>query len=409
MTPHPLRDSRLHGIPWLGPEKLALLRTHRVAILGVGNIGGEAARHLAMLGIPLLLVDRGIVEPANLGTQGFIEEDIGLPKVRVRRRALRWMNPDCSIEALALDIETMGFAALREAALWLCCVDSLQLRVRINEMALRLSRPWIDAAIDGTGRAFARVAAYGSSGDSPCFVCGYGPEGLQELIRQGTAVPCHRDDAGTPDATPTLAVSATGALAASVQIHWALTHLLQQQDRSGHEWLINVEESQSRAVRRLRDPHCAVSHEPWTLTPGLTPTNSLHDAFTLAESLLGPQVTMTLLHRSLVTELSCARCGYLYRPYRVLDSLKHELFCCSCGGQRRTAAMSLLDRMTRTDVADFIDLPLHQLGIPPEDVLLAGTNDRTCHLLVAGVSATAPGSLDAHPDKHTEVRDGSRL
>lgn len=409
MTTHPLRDSRLHSIPWLGQEGLATLRAHRVAVLGVGNIGGEGARHLAMLGVPLLLVDRGVVEPANLGTQGFVEDDLGLPKVEARRRALQHLNPDCHIDAQQLDLDRMGFASLRSANLWLCCLDSLRLRVRVNEMALRLNRPWIDAAIDGTGRSFARVAAYRPGRDSPCFVCGYGPKGLQELMRQGTAVPCLHREAGSPDALPTLAIPATGSLAASLQVHWAIAQLLEQHDRSGHEWLVNVDESQSRVVRRQRDPHCVVSHEPWSLTPGLTQTNSLADAFIVAEALLGSNATVTLLHRSLVTELDCARCGQNYRPYRVMDSLGHELLCCRCGGQRRIATTSLLDRMTRTDAADFIDRPLHQLGIPAEDVLIAHQGERSCYLLVAGVSATASVSLNAQPTLHMEVRDGSRV
>ena len=53
-----------------------------MGIAGLGTLGGETLRHLAMLGVPMVLLDRGMVEPENLGTQGFAADHVGLSKVK---------------------------------------------------------------------------------------------------------------------------------------------------------------------------------------------------------------------------------------------------------------------------------------------------------------------------------------
>lgn len=405
MDTHQHRDSRLEAITWLGSQGLAHLRARRIAVLGVGNIGGETARHLAMLGIPLLLVDRGFVEPANLGTQGFLEEDLGVTKVEARRRALQRLNPACPIDVLALDIETMGFAALRSADLWLCCLDSLRLRVLVNEMALRLGIPWIDAAIDATGYSFARVAAYDPRRDSACFLCGYGPADVQELLQRGQPMPCQTL---TTEAPPTQALSAIGALAAGMQVLWALEHSLKPPRYPSQEFLLNLDNREARALRRTRDHHCIVGHKRWELTERLNQSHSLSDVFALAEITLGAPVTLTLLHRSLVTQIRCRQCGSTSDIARTLDRLAHDNLRCTCGKSYDIAPTGLLDRMTMIEAAKFLDWPLHQLGIPADDVLIAQHDDQYCHLLIAPADEGLSDSpCTNHDDEEKEGPHGS--
>lgn len=402
------RDSRLDAIAWLGPQGLAQLRARRIAVLGVGNVGGETARHLAMMGIPLLLVDRGTVEPANLGTQGFVEDDLGLTKVEARRRALQRLNPACPIDVLALDLDTMGFATLRSADLWLCCLDSLRLRARVNEMALRLGIPWIDAAIDGAGRSFARVAAYDPQSDSACFLCGYGPADGQHLLQQGLPMPCQTLTAVNGDAPPTQAVSAIGAVAAGMQVLWALEHALKPSPSPGQEFLLNLDSREARSLRRGRDPHCIVGHEQWELTEGLNQSHSLCEVFALAETTLGAPVTMTLLHRTLVTTRTCAQCGNTHRLSRTLDALERDHERCGCGGSYSIPGAALLDRFTRSEAAEFLDRSLQQLGIPAHDVLIAHNTTGIAYLLVAGVTESAAFAKPSQQYK-SEAPHGSRV
>ena len=61
------------------PERLA---TCRATVIGVGAIGRQVALQLAAMGVAWLqLIDHDVVEFVNLGPQGFLEDDVGRPKV----------------------------------------------------------------------------------------------------------------------------------------------------------------------------------------------------------------------------------------------------------------------------------------------------------------------------------------
>ena len=53
-----------------------------VTVIGVGAIGREVTRQLALLGVRRLqLIDFDHVEEMNITTQGYLPRDLGLPKV----------------------------------------------------------------------------------------------------------------------------------------------------------------------------------------------------------------------------------------------------------------------------------------------------------------------------------------
>jgi hypothetical protein len=72
------RYAHIMQVEMIGKEGLTTLQKAYVAVLGVGNLGGELARHLVMLGVSTFLIDRDIVKEENLGTQGFTERDLGV-------------------------------------------------------------------------------------------------------------------------------------------------------------------------------------------------------------------------------------------------------------------------------------------------------------------------------------------
>ncbi len=103
------RYSRIAQMPWIGADGLAKLQRSSVAILGVGNVGGQLCTHFGLMGCHLTLVDRDVVSRPNLGTQGFAaREDVGRSKVEARARALRASNDRCSVTAIEADIEFVG-------------------------------------------------------------------------------------------------------------------------------------------------------------------------------------------------------------------------------------------------------------------------------------------------------------
>jgi len=71
------RYSRQKGI--VPPERIAGCRA---TVIGVGAIGRQVALQLSAMGIPWLqMIDHDKVESSNLASQGYLEGDMGKPKV----------------------------------------------------------------------------------------------------------------------------------------------------------------------------------------------------------------------------------------------------------------------------------------------------------------------------------------
>ncbi|MCY2928827.1 MAG: ThiF family adenylyltransferase [Planctomycetota bacterium] len=61
------------------PDRLGACRA---TVIGVGAIGRQVAIQLAAMGVPWLqIIDFDTVEPSNLASQGYLEDDLGRPKV----------------------------------------------------------------------------------------------------------------------------------------------------------------------------------------------------------------------------------------------------------------------------------------------------------------------------------------
>lgn len=84
------------------------LREAKVAVLGVGGLGGSAALWLASVGVgEMWLIDGDRVEASNLNRQVlFGEADIGLLKVEAAARRLRQFNPAMRVASEARRLES---------------------------------------------------------------------------------------------------------------------------------------------------------------------------------------------------------------------------------------------------------------------------------------------------------------
>ena len=91
-------------------ESQRRLREARVAVLGVGGLGGSAAMWLACCGIgEMWLIDGDVVEASNLNRQVlYTEADIGLLKVEAAARRLRAFNSSMRVTAAARRLESQA-------------------------------------------------------------------------------------------------------------------------------------------------------------------------------------------------------------------------------------------------------------------------------------------------------------
>ncbi|HEX3735296.1 MAG TPA: TOMM precursor leader peptide-binding protein [Solirubrobacterales bacterium] len=86
------------------------LREARVAVLGVGGLGGRVAFELACCGVgEILLVDGDRIEISNLNRQiQYTETDIGLLKVEVMAARLRAFNSQIRVMSIARRMESQA-------------------------------------------------------------------------------------------------------------------------------------------------------------------------------------------------------------------------------------------------------------------------------------------------------------
>ena len=85
----------------LGPEAMQRLRGARVAIFGIGGVGGYVVEALARSGIGALdLIDHDTVSITNINRQIIATLDtVGQYKVDVARKRIHSIHPDCDVKA----------------------------------------------------------------------------------------------------------------------------------------------------------------------------------------------------------------------------------------------------------------------------------------------------------------------
>lgn len=86
----------------IGADSVLKLQNSRVALLGLGGVGGAALEVLARAGISsFLLADPDVIDDTNRNRQFLATtETVGLPKVLVAERRVLAINPEAEVYAL---------------------------------------------------------------------------------------------------------------------------------------------------------------------------------------------------------------------------------------------------------------------------------------------------------------------
>jgi len=135
------RQLRLPG--W----KQETLKKSSVLIVGVGGLGVEVAKNLAMAGVGrLILVDLDTIEYSNLNRQVlFIGAPEGASKAKYAAKRLREMNPFIKVEAYNCPLQDLPPHLYYEADLYIAGLDSIEARSELNRRAIHNRKPLIDA------------------------------------------------------------------------------------------------------------------------------------------------------------------------------------------------------------------------------------------------------------------------
>ena len=91
----------------------------KVTVVGVGAIGRQVALQLAAMGVTWLkIIDFDVIEPSNLASQGYLEEDLGKSKVDATAAFCWQINPNLEIQKVndrfrrSMDIGNVLFNAV---------------------------------------------------------------------------------------------------------------------------------------------------------------------------------------------------------------------------------------------------------------------------------------------------------
>ena len=161
------RFIRHGGIPGWGRERL---RSATVVVIGVGALGNEVTRILAMAGAGRLRIcDPDMVAESNLSrTILFRAKDIGRFKADAAADVLRDVSPGTEVEPIvAPHVSGIGLATLRDADLVISCLDSVAARLSLAARCNAVGAGLLDA---GTHPWGGQVRYYGPGG--ACFGCG---------------------------------------------------------------------------------------------------------------------------------------------------------------------------------------------------------------------------------------------
>lgn len=383
------RYSRIHELPALQRVPAEDFRNTPLAVIGVGNLGGQVAYHLALMGFPLILVDSGRVEEGNLGTQGFPRKYLGQPKVEAWAKILHERNPDCNITLLNTDISILGPGHFLGVQTLFCCLDSWFARSVVHEMAWALGIPLVDGGLDGSGeRFYGRVAVYDPGReDSPCMFCSWDAESLRWARQQDrgvrTACPEFVLGGNNQEAPPTLMPGSMGGVIAGMQVIQALKLLFDGGEGQiyGQEILVDLTANRFSLVQLNQNPHCLFPHErlPVQVLDKKPQQLTVWDLFYQATEHLGTDVELSLHRKHLATRLKCEH-GHVHENiFRIVETFPEKNTRCKqtrCGERLAPVKQGLMSRFDLQKALPFSDKTWASLGLPDKDMITAKNGQR---------------------------------
>ncbi|MHA1521610.1 MAG: ThiF family adenylyltransferase [Promethearchaeota archaeon] len=127
------------------------IKQSTVFIAGVGALGCEIAKDLALAGIgKLVLCDMDTIETSNLSRQMlFYKGDEGRFKAEVAAERLKRMNPFMETEVFTIPLQKIPMTKYMECQAVVAALDNVQARIDLNTFCLKLGIPLIEGGTVG--------------------------------------------------------------------------------------------------------------------------------------------------------------------------------------------------------------------------------------------------------------------
>ena len=328
------------------------------------------------------LVDKDVYENANLHSQKIPRRDFGQSKVDAQARRLRAIKPSLDVTAIRADVANVPLGRLRGDVI-VAGVDSLQARIRINEIAWRLGAPWIDGGVEPASN-LVRVNAYESRTTSPCLECALDESDYRQL---GSQHPCNQASA---DATPTNGSTSLGGLAAALLAIECEKILAGARESAliGRQVVIDAAHHRHFVTTFRRNPRCRFDHVVWPLEPwrGISVKHTLAKALAAARrsSRASDAVSLRVEGHPLVRALHCPGCSRCLNLPHLLGRLaRADQRCPHCGKHALLATgFKIVESLDSKLPEDILRQPLRQLGFQAGDVITVTRAGRNRYLVI---------------------------
>ena len=346
----PDRYARHRLIPGWDQDRLAAATT---VIIGVGALGNEVAKNLALAGVGrLVLCDPDLIQVSNLSRAVlFGPEDAesggvaGRPKVDVAAASLRRLVPGITVETRPHDLDSgVGLGELVSATVVLGCLDTRRARLRLLGRCALTEAP----LVDGGTYPWGGEVRLRLSTREPCYGCS-----LTAHQRGASDLPWSCADG--PDDEPSGASIASSALIAAWMTSAALRVIF---DLPPEYRMIRIDALLGRVwpVAVARDPSCP-HHRPIEATED----SNIESGSTVADLLDGlPADAEPLTWTSFMLAGHCANCDKYHDAAPYLGAA--STLCYSCGRRTRLPLSQRLRDAAGTVI-------LRDLGVAPRDIL----------------------------------------
>lgn len=140
----------LRNQPIITSDKQRKISNVKVAIVGLGGLGGYVAELCTRLGIgELVLIDQDVFEATNLNRQLFANEtNLGQPKVYETKKYLKKINSEININSHLVKLNNReDIKYLNNAEYIFDCLDNIEGRLLLQEFSIQLKIPLIHGSI----------------------------------------------------------------------------------------------------------------------------------------------------------------------------------------------------------------------------------------------------------------------
>ena len=353
------RYGRFRLISWWRQEKLAAAK---VLVVGAGALGNEVLKNLALLGVGhIFIIDYDTIEASNLTRSVLYRaSDEGKPKCERAAVAVKGINPDVKVRALNGNVMTdLGLGVFAEMDVTIGCLDNREARLWINRQSWKVTKPWVDGAIQeisGVTKVFVPP-------ESACYECGM-TEWDYKLINLKYSCPLLRREDIAEGKVPT--APTISAIIAGLQTQEALKLIHGLSVKPGAAMVFNGESNSFYTTNYQRKKDC-LSHE----TYGKIEDVSLGAGDTveaLFEAVGGQEL---LLDRDLLIGLECPKCSVKKELIKPLSLARlSEGKCGKCGGVMLTDIIHSI----KAD-SPLVGRTLREVGVASFDIVRVATGE----------------------------------